>query len=269
MGDVAPWLQLSSLRTFELGHALEPGIPVSPNHPRFQTTLLRRHGDVVRPDGGSAANDLIVMGTHTGTHIDGLAHVSHDGTLHGGIVAADVQSDRGFSELGIETVQPLVGRAVLLDIARVHGIDVLPGGYEVTVDDLEAATAAAGTTLAPGDIVLIRTGWARYWDDAQAYLGSTTGVPGPGEAAARWLAAHEPRAVGAETVALEVIPPGAGHRVLPVHRILLVEHGIHLLEAMDFSTLAAAGIAEALFLCLPLRIRGATGSPVRPIALAP
>ena len=77
------------LRTYDLGRPLFTGMPQSPNHPKYTHTLPRRHGDMVRDDGGSAANDLVVMGTHVGTHIDALAHVSHDGLLHGGADASD------------------------------------------------------------------------------------------------------------------------------------------------------------------------------------
>jgi kynurenine formamidase len=68
----------------DLGRQLRVGMPQSPNHPQFWHTLPRRHGDMTRADGGSAANDMITTGTHVGTHIDALAHVSHDGRLHGG-----------------------------------------------------------------------------------------------------------------------------------------------------------------------------------------
>jgi kynurenine formamidase len=264
-----PWETMLGLRVHELSHVLERGMPVSPNHPPFQMALLRRHGDMVRPDGGSGANELIVTGGHTGTHLDGLAHVSQDGRLHGGVDTSTTQSDRGFAVLGIETVAAIVCRGVLLDIAAVRGVDILPPGAEVTVDDLERATSLAGTRPRTGDAILIRTGWAANWSRASTFVGQEAGAPGPGEPAAKWLAAHRPRVVGAETIALEMIPPGVGHRTLPVHRILLVEHGILLLEAMDLSTLAASRVYESLFVCLPLRIRGATGSPVRPIALAP
>jgi kynurenine formamidase len=242
-------------------------MPVSPNHPPFQMALVRRHGDLVRADGGSAANELMVMGGHTGTHLDGLAHVSQDGRLHGDHDAAALTSDGGFAMLGVETVAPIICRGVLLDVAAVRGVDVLPPAEEVTVDDLERAAARTGTRLRSGDAILIRTGWAAHWSRASEFLGQEAGAPGPGEAGAGWLAHHRPRVVGGETVALEVIPPGTGHASLPAHRILLVEHGIHILEALDLSSLAEARAYQSLFVCLPLRVRGATGSPVRPIAL--
>ena len=90
------------------------GMPQSPNHPRYWHSLPRRHGDMMRADGGSAANDMIVLGTHVGTHIDALAHVSQDGRLHGGLDAGAASSGGRFQELGVETITPIVRRGVLL-----------------------------------------------------------------------------------------------------------------------------------------------------------
>lgn len=253
------------VRVFDLGRPLFQGMPQSPNHPPFRMALARRHGDHVRADGGSASNEMISTGCHVGTHIDALAHVSHDGMLHGGISAADAQTGGRFSELGIETVAPFVCRGVLLDIPAALGIDACAPGYEVTPEDLEKA--AAGARPGPEDVVLIRTGWAKRWDDRDAYFGKDSGVPGPGEDGARWVAATGVRAAGADTIAFEHQAPGAGHAVLPGHRVLLVEHGIHIIETLDLEALAAAGVREFTFILSPLKIVGATGSPVRPLAV--
>ena len=118
-----------------------------------------------------------------------------------------------------------------------------------------------------GDAALIRTGWARHFGNATAYLGHESGVPGPTEQAARWLVERGVRVTGADTIAYEHIPAGAGHSLLPVHRLLLVEHGIHIVEVMNLEQIAAAGVCEFLFILAPLKIVGATGSPVRPLAV--
>lgn len=243
------------------------GMPQSPNHPAYWHTLPRRHGDRVRPDGGSAANDLIVLGTHVGTHMDALAHVSQDGELHGGVDAAAAQVGGRFAALGIDDVAPIVGRGVLLDVPAALGLDACDPGYEVTPDDLEAAVERQGTVPRPGDVVLVRTGWGRRWHEGPAYVGAESGVPGPGEDGARWLAAHGPRAVGADTIAFERLEPGKGHAVLPAHRVLLVEHGVNIIETMALEEVAAAEVHEFLLVVAPLRLVGATGSPVRPLAV--
>ena len=256
-------------RVFDLGHPLEPTMPISPNHPGYRMALLRRHGDMVRPDGGSAANEMIVMGGHTGTHFDALCHVSHQGKLHGGIDAASAQTQGSrFSQLGVETVEPIVCRGVLLDIAAARGVDVLAPGEPITAGDLAAAAERAGVEVGAGDAVLVRSGWARYWDDPPRYIGHDSGVPGPEEDAARWLADRGILVTAHDSMAYEHLPPGSGHRLLPVHRILLVEAGVFIIENANMEALAAAGVCEFLFSVSPLPFVGGTGSPVRPVAVA-
>ncbi|MEV0946932.1 cyclase family protein [Rhodococcus sp. NPDC049939] len=251
----------------DLGRQLRVGMAQSPNHPRFWHTLPRRHGDVTRPDGGSAANDLITMGTHVGTHIDALAHVSQDGKMHGGIDAARAGVGGKYTELGVHTIEPMIRRGVLLDIPRVLEIERCEGGYEITARDLEAACSRQGVEVAEGDVVLIRSGWAQLFDVRRLYVGRESGVPGVGEEGARWLAEKKLHAVGADTIAFERLAPGNGHAVLPAHRVLLVESGIYIIETLDLEELSAKQRYEFTFVLVPLNFFGATGSPVRPLAV--
>lgn len=266
-GDEAVGSDVIGGRVFDLGRPLFVGMPQSPNHPAFRMTLERRHGDISRDDGSSAANDLLVLGTHVGTHIDALCHVSHRGVLHGGVDAMAAQTGGRFSELGVETIEPIVRPGVLLDVAGALGLDTCAPAAEISPEHLELAAEREGVEPAPGSVVLIRTGWGQYFDDKERFVGLETGVPGPGEAGANWLAAASPFAVGSDTIAFEHIPPGAGHRLLPGHRVLLVESGIHIIEALDLDALAKARLWSFTFVCLPLKLVGATGSPVRPIAI--
>lgn len=251
----------------ELGHPHTTGMPCSPNHPGFRMTLIRRHGDMVRPDGGSASNEIIVTGGHVGTHVDALSHVSHEGKLHGGVDAGEAQRGGRFTQLGAETIPFMLRRGLLLDVARVRGVDSLEAGRAITEQDLRDAADAAGVSPRRGDVVLIRTGWARHFEDAQRYLGQRDGVPGADVSAAQWLAAAGIVAAGADTTAFEHIPPGKGHSVLPVHRVLLVENGIHIIEHLNLEDASARGLTEFTFVMAPLRITGGTGSPVRPVAV--
>jgi kynurenine formamidase len=265
----ALWDLAAQARTVDLSHPYRVGMPQSPNHPPFRMVMERRHGDVVRADGGSAANEFLTLGGHVGTHVDALAHVSQDGLLHGGVRAADVQSHQGFSSMGADEFPPFVGRAVLLDVAAVHGVRTLPAGYEITVADLANARDQAGVDLRPGDAVLVGSGWSRRWDERAAFVGQTDGVPGPGEAAGEWLAARRPRLVGAESIAFEHIPAGQGHARLPVHRVMLVENGINIVETMNLAALIDSGHREFLLVLAGLNLAGATGAPARPLALIP
>lgn len=259
----------AGVRIVELGHPFFTDMPCSPNHPGFRMTLIRRHGDMVRPDGGSAANEIIVTGGHVGTHVDALSHVSHDGLMHGGVDAAESQVGGGFSDHGAEHTPALLTRGVLLDVAATRGVDVLPAGYGVTASDLSDALDRSGTALSRGDVALVRTGWASRFGDTTDYLNSEGGVPGVTPDGARWLAEAGVRATGSDTTAYEQIQPGAGHSVLPVHRILLVESGIYIIEHLDLEAASAQKLTEFTFVMAPLRIVGGTGSPVRPYAAVP
>ncbi|MGC9156546.1 MAG: cyclase family protein, partial [Ferrimicrobium sp.] len=206
---------------YDLGRPLFQGMPQSPNHPQFWHALPRRHGDMVREDGGSAANDLIFMGTHVGTHIDALAHVSHDGSLHDGQNAYEASVGGKFMELGVHTVPPMICRGVLLDIPMIAPQGELAPGYEITVADLDAEVARSSVVIERGDVILVRSGWgARFNLGSEAYVGHSSGVPGVSEAGAHWLADHNPIAVGADTIAFERLAPGGGHSLLPAHRVL-------------------------------------------------
>lgn len=260
---------LDTGKVFDLGRPLFVGMPQSPNHPPFRMTLERRHGDMNRADGSSAANDLIVLGSHVGTHIDALCHVSHLNKLHGGVDALAAQTGGRFGVLGAETIEPIVRRGVLLDVARALNLEVCGPGAEITPAHLESAVEKEGIEVGPGSVILVRTGWGNHFDDKERYLGVASGVPGPGEAGAHWLAERSPFAVGSDTIAFEQIVAGAGHRLLPAHRVLLVEEGIHIIEMLDLEALSASEVWSFTFVCLPLKLVGATGSPVRPVAIAP
>ncbi|TFH98710.1 cyclase family protein [Micrococcus lylae] len=257
------------LHTVDLGRQLRVGMPQSPNHPQFWHTLPRRHGDMERADGGSAANDMITTGTHVGTHIDALAHVSQDGKLYGGADAGASCLGGKYVEHGVHTIEPMLRRGLLLDIPSYKGLPDLEGGYEITIEDLKGCIEAQSVEVRPGDVVLIRSGWGKKFDEGAAYVGGPTGVPGISEAGAQYLASLDVHALGADTIAFEMLPAGGGHAQLPAHRVLLVESGIYIIEALDLEGLAEQAIHEFFFVLVPLNIFGATGSPVRPLAVVP
>jgi kynurenine formamidase len=251
----------------DLGQPLFNGLPQYPAHAAFRHTLSPRHGDAVRADGGSSAGDLLVTGTHVGTHVDAVGHISQDGRLHGGADAAQVQTGGRLSAQGVDELEPVLCRAVVLDIPGLLGVEVCPADLEVTPDHLTAAVDRQATPVRPGDAVLVRTGWSRYFGDPVAYVGAATGTPGVGVQGARWLAAQGVRLAGAETLAFERVAADVGPAALPVHGVLLVEHGINLVEVMNLEEVARRSAWEFALVLTPLKILGATGSPVRPVAL--
>jgi kynurenine formamidase len=257
----------AGVEIIDLGQPLYVGMPQSSMHPKFQMTLQRRHGDLVRPDGGSGANELIVTGGHVGTHIDAFAHISFEGHLHGGVDACEAQKGGKFKHHGAETIEPILARGILLDIPAVHGVSRLPTAYEITKADLEAAMKLTGTEPRKGDVILIRTGWGQLYGDPVAFENLKDGTPGPGVPGATWLADFEPRALGSDTIAFERIPPIEAVPTLPVHTLLLVERGIHIIEILALEEIAEKALRVFTFVLSPLRIVGATGSPARPLAL--
>jgi kynurenine formamidase len=254
------------VRAYDLGQPLERTTPTSPNHPGFEIALIRRHGDVMREDGSSGANDLMSLGTHTGTHIDALCHIAAGGRIHGGHNAEAVSRGGRFTSLGAETIAPIIARGVLIDVAALMDLDVLDPGQEVGAAELDAACERSGVAVGGGDIVLIRTGWARNFDSPEDFVGRDTGVPGISESGAAWLAERGIRAAGSDTISFEKVGVG-GSRLLPVHTLLLVDHGIHIMEVLNLEELARDGATEFLFVAAPLKIVGATGAPMRPLAL--
>jgi kynurenine formamidase len=261
--------QLLSLTTHakivDLAQPWFVGMPHHPAHPPFLFSLNKKHGDYVGPGGVSSASESLALGGHVGTHLDALCHFSCGGNLHGGKPAAEIQSyGGGIGALTVDTVQPIMRRGVLLDIAGQHGNQPLPADFEVTPAILDRAVAEQSVSIGPGDVVLLRTGWAQFWEDAPRFISEVHG-PGPGVAGARWISSRGAFAGGSDTVAFEKVPDPA----MPVHVHLLVESGIHIIECLNLEALAAAGIYEFLFVASPLKIRGATGSPMRPFAVIP
>jgi kynurenine formamidase len=159
---------------------------------------------------------------------------------------------------------------VLLDVPRALGRAQLDAGHAISALELQQTAREQGSEITSGDVVLVRTAWpvGRY-EDPLAYAGAETGVPGPTVEAARWLSSLGVRATGSDTLAYEWLGPGAGHSLLPAHAHLLYECGIHILEVLDLESLAADSIHEFAFVAIPLKLVGATGSPIRPLAIAP
>jgi kynurenine formamidase len=256
---------LRSARVFDLEQLRYAGAPSHPAHlPGFNYFLHRHHASGAG-EARTGASGIVVMPEHSGTHIDALAHQAENLTLHGGVhVDSGVQTSVGFRVLGIETMAPLVSRGVLLDVA---GPKRLAPEHSITVEELERAATAAHIDIRRGDVVLVRTGYGALWSEHPDEYLRGAGVSSAGSS---WLIDKKVSAVGADNMAWDVIGPTDPELgvTLPGHILLLVRAGIPIIENLNLEELAAAGVHEFGFVCLPLKMRGATGSPVRPIALA-
>ena len=258
-------------RAYDLEQPRTAEMPIHPAHQQagYSYLLHRHHEDEYRPgEAGprAGAAGVIICGEHTGTHIDALCHQSDALVLYGGVhVDREVQSSRGFTRLGVEEIPPIIAPGVLLDVAAKEGADSLEPGRAVAGEDLEACCEEQGVGIEPGDVVLVRTGNGRYWDDAERYLAG----PGMATSASYWAAERQVLAVGADNTAWDVpgmVDPDLGCQ-LPGHLILLARHGIYIVENLYLEELAAAGHYRFEFVCTPLKFVGATGSPVRPLAI--
>jgi len=261
--------RLSRARVFDLEQPRFAGMPVHPAHkPGYFYGLHRRHRDSYRPaqhGPRSGASGVLTMMEHSGTHIDALCHQAADLRFHGGIEVDAVERSDGYRALGAETIQPILARGVLLDVARWKGVDVLPPHYAITAEDLEQCARASEVEVRSGDVLLVRTGYATAWNDEATYL-TAAGVSKSGNV---WAGDRRVRAVGADNMAWDAMEERdpETNMLLYGHVHLLVTHGIHIIENLNLEELSASGRREFCFVGVPLKFRGATASPIRPLAL--
>ncbi|MBV8712468.1 MAG: cyclase family protein, partial [Solirubrobacterales bacterium] len=266
-------------RMYRLARERFPRMPLFPGHPTFEVVSYRTpHGSRVTGDHHwglpndaclGYMSELVIGTTHTGAHIDAHAHmtVGEDDRWHGGTARTQL-GDFGPVVGDATEIPPLWRRGVLYDVPGHRGISALGAGEPITADELLAIEAATGVAAGRGDVALVRTGYLSGWPDPDR-LAASRGA-GPDISAARLLLERGVVATGTDTETYEVQPApdrGMPANPQPVHTLLLIEHGIYLLESLDLEGLAAAGAREFLFVALPLAIRGATGSMVDPVAI--
>jgi kynurenine formamidase len=251
-------------QVFELGRRLEEGMPLQ------TTRTFQLHTKRTSPLAGSnrrGSNEEIVLAEigQVGTQFDGFAHQTIGNSLYNCFKVDDIATRNGFSKLGIENIGALMTRGVLLDIAALKGVAMLPDTYEITVADLQQALKRQQLTLQPGDAVILYTGWGRLWGkENQRYMKTNPGVD---VAASEWLARQNPMLIGADTAPINVTPSPNPKLSNPVHQIALVVNGIFLLENLRLDELAAQRAYEFALIIEPLKLVGATGSTVAPIAI--
>ena len=249
-------------QVFDVSHDIYMGAPfMPPNQTPFlmsifgswRHTIARRRNMGATNDAGTNL-ERIEMTTHVGTHIDALGHFSKGDMLYNNNNAADVVTDWGLQRLGIEHVPPMITRGLLFDVAASQGSAHMQAGQTVTADDLRRAADTGGFTVEPGDIALIRTGWGRlFGQDNARYV---EGEPGIDVAAATWLIEQGIVAIGADNMAVEVLPNPSKALMMPVHQY-----------ALALEELAASPIRTGCFVLLATKLRGATGAPVRPVMM--
>lgn len=256
-------------KTYWLGRVLEYGIPVHWYHGGFLYSTFRRADHSVPflnvKNQVGFNNCRIEFADHTGTHIDGLNHVSIGDRLYNGVKVDSILTTFGTTKFGMEKNPPIVTRGVLADVARLKGVDMLASDYAITSQDLEASLKLGDVSLEKGDALLVRTGWGKLWmTDNERFAKST---PGIGMQAAKWILDKGAILVGADQWNVEVEPSEDPKESGVVHQFLITQNGLRLIENLELEGLSSDRICKFLFVCLPLRVKGGFGSPVSPVAV--
>jgi kynurenine formamidase len=261
------------------GRAISLAIPLSEDGPQLgfvkgrtnptRTMVAVHDGLDDSPAGVRFNDDAVQMGLQAATHWDSLAHVSYAGRMWNGH-ATDVVDEHGARRLGIDNVGPLLGRGILLDVARAAGVDRLDGGLALTPEHLEAAESMAGVTVGAGDLVLLRTGQMQLLR-AGDKLGYAVSTAGPSLQTVRWFHERDVAAVATDNLSFEVFPGEVDGLLLPVHMLHIVEMGLVQGQNFDLEALsadcAADGRYEFLLVATPEPFVHACGSPVVPVAV--
>ena len=251
-------------QVFELGRVLSESMPIQATR-RFEVHTKRT---TMNPESNRrGSNEELVVSEigQVGTQFDGFSHQTIGDSMYNCVSVQGTATRTGFSKLGIQNVGGLMTRGVLVDVAGLKGVDMLPDTYEITPVDLQQALSRQKLTLQPGDAVIVNTGWGRLWGKDNARYAKTN--PGLGVAAGEWLAAQDPLLVGSDNIGINVSPSPDLQISNPIHQIMLVINGIHLLENLRLDELAAGGVHEFALIVQPLKIQGGTGSTVAPMAV--
>jgi kynurenine formamidase len=260
-------------KNFDLGMPFDKDGPFLPGGFRINPVHLMTFlpSDTAgAPDGMISADDLVIMGLQAATQWDSLAHVGYDGFFYNNVPAAAVNNFAGATRNSFaKAVEHLISRGVLLDIARLKGVDRLEDSYEITAADLSAAEERQGVRVESGDILLLRTGSYQWFleGDKAHFMGDE---PGPGLDSCRWLYEREVAALALDNWACEVWPSPVGGSI-PFHQVTIRDMGLTLGEMFNFEELAADseqdGVWECLFCAPGLKVTGGVGSPITPMAL--
>jgi len=272
-------------KTFSLAIPLDSNGPVFPPRlPPHHTMTITGADYLAAPEASPFgegvirfADDYISMPLQGSTQWDSLAHAWYGGSLYNGVPESAIRSSGagGATRLGIENVKTgFVGRGVLIDVVRYKG-GSLPAGYSITRADLEGALKAQKTKVEPGDVVIVRTGLVPSWYELDAIGRArffSQPMTGLASDSVPWIQAREIAAIAADNIALERVPNEIAPELgVPLHGNLLRDLGVYIGEIWWLEELAADCAADgrySFFLAAqPLRIPGAVGSPLNPIAI--
>jgi kynurenine formamidase len=265
-----PQTVLNAVKLIKTGEVIELGQTLGGTMPffgtrRFDMHLKRTFMNPQSNERGSNEEMVLTEIGQVGTQLDGFGHQSHRNSHYNCFKTEEITGRTGFTKLGIHNTGAFITRGVLIDVAGFKGVEMLGDNYEITVEDLDGALKKQNVSLQPGDAVIINTGWGKlYGKDNARFVKS---CPGIGVKAAQWLIDRDPMLLGSDNWPVEVAPNPDTQISLPIHQLALVVNGVHLLEQLKLDELAAKQVYEFAFMMQPLKIIGATGSTVAPIAV--
>src|SRR5262245_37140118 len=255
---------IKSGEIIDLSYPLGAGMPFFGTR-RFDVHLKRTFMNTGSNERGSNEEMVLSEIGQVGTQFDGFAHQTYRNQHYNCFKTEDITSRSGFTKLGVENAPAFITRGVLIDVAGFKGVEMLGDNYEVTAEDIQGALKKQNLTLQAGDAVIVHTGWGKlYGKDNARYVKS---CPGLGVKAAEWLISQNPVLLGSDNWPVEVAPNPDPQLSLPVHQVALVVNGVHLLENLKLDELVAKNVQEFAFIMTPLKMKGATGSTVAPIAV--
>ncbi len=266
---LGPEAVLKAIGLVNKGKVYNLAVPLErdgPQAPSFQKTWrVTYYLEEQSPARSLVSDDVVTMMTHSGTHIDALGHYAQGGKMWNGHDQSPYADD-GLRRAAIDQVSSIVGRGVMLDVAALRGVEYLDRDQVVAPEDLDACAHAQGVRVQSGDVLLLHTGWYRLFERDRTLW--EQGEPGPDASLAEWLKANDIVAVGADNVGVEAKPGALRQETgASLHLAALRNLGVYLLENVNLDELVRDKVYEFLFVGAPLRLTGATGSPLTPLAI--
>jgi len=273
---VTPEQVLMATKLVKKGESHPLGIVVDPNMPAFPPRGMMLQ--IVQPEQQSGRfrtefgwpvvynDDIAQLWFGTGPQIDGLGHLGQSDVYYNCNKGVDFAKITGLTKLGVDKIPPMIGRGVMIDMAKHAGMAILPAGHAFGADDIKAAATAQGVEIRQGDVVLFHTGWTDGMLEKEP-LKWVAGEPGITNDGATYLASMNVMAVGSDTWGVDAVPPKKGDKVFYAHQILIAEHGIYLLETMNTGRLAKEGVHEFMFVLGQARIKGTVQMIINPVAM--
>jgi kynurenine formamidase len=266
---ITPASVLAALKVVKTGEIYELGEVLSTDPDKSYINRGRVFNIYTKPAISEAgrrvsSEELVITELgQVGTQLDGFAHQMYGDSFYNCFKFDDIATRTGYTKLGIENVGSLISRGVLIDITALKGVDMVAQDYVITPSDIQQALDRQKIEIQAGDAVIINTGWGKNRGVNNDIYGTNT--PGLGIEAAQWVVAQQPVLIGTDTCCVEY--RGPDNRKLDVHSMMLIEKGIYMIENMKLDRLAEDEVFEFLFIVQPLKLKGATGSAVAPIAI--